>query len=218
MPTCLNHPEVPTQLRCRVCGQFFCQACLEDYEAVGQVCAECERELDSLPTDEVLEHFAEIKARVIASLPPSRPWWGWELLFWALVAAPTVIAGMYLFQLFRYNQAVAILTREPLLPGILAARLTDVSKNIEAYWMDHQAYPESLEQLASGLKDSSSIVDPYSSEGKSLIYQHDGTAYRLCSRGPDRAGSRGVPLDRFSGVGDICIGTLDTAEPMTRGP
>jgi hypothetical protein len=209
MSTCLNHPDVPTRRRCALCRQAFCHGCLEEYEPVGPVCAECETVLEQVPANGLLERLPALREEVRRTLPPERHWWGWELLYWGGVALPGLLAALYLLQVFQVQHALAVLSHEPLLPGQTVARLTDVAAALERYHATHGDYPASLESLRPpDLPGADRTIDLYGWKKEPLLYLAAEGRFRLCSRGPDRVDDRGAPLDRFTARGDLCVGGM----------
>ena len=218
MEHCVNHPEAPTERRCVLCEQPFCAACLEVVPGTGPVCADCELELADIPEAERAEKLEALRAEIRRTLPRPRPWWGWRLMFWVAVATPSILAGAHLYDLYRYHQFLSFVSREPTLPGVTMAALTDAGAAVERYYLARGFWPESLEEVvqdsrvADQQRDrqsgalASAITDPYSPSGSPLRYRHNRDGYRLCSIGPDRLDDGGIPLDRFTGRGDLCLG------------
>ncbi len=208
MERCINHPEVVTNRHCELCGQPFCGGCLEVVAGVGVVCAECEVELAAIPADQRRRRLDTVREEIRRSIPPARPWWGWRSLFWLAVVSPSLVAGVWLHDLYQYHQFLSIVSQEPILPGITLARLTDVGAAVERFDMAHGRFPVSLDDLEPDAGNGAELQDPYSPVGGAFRYVANGDGYRLCSVGPDRADDNGRPLDRFSGEGDICVGPL----------
>lgn len=204
MPGCLNHPEVSTPRRCALCEEPLCDACLEPFPAIGRVCSDCERVLAEVPRETLPDQLSTLKAKVKASIPESRPWWAWHLLFWCVTLVPTLVLGLLVQDLFQYHQYMAFVSREPSLPGLATAQLTQVAAALEAQRNDSGAYPSDLTSLPA-LPDAALLQDVYSLKGQQLLYRMGSEGYVLCSRGPDRRRGPGPTLDRFTGIGDLCI-------------
>jgi hypothetical protein len=102
---------------------------------------------------------------------------------------------------------LSLLNQEPLLPGQTMEALTRVGARVESFRRETGAFPPSLEALP-GAESSVSPADVFSPDASPLLYERTENGYRLCSRGPDRLDDRGIELDRLTGRGDLCIGTL----------
>jgi len=204
---CIHHPEVPTTRRCEICAEPFCHACLEMFDPVGAVCTECEALLERVEPEMLPERLEAIRAEVRKQVPPITHWWAWEIPFWVVALLPTLLVAAHLYGQFQYHQMLAFVSQEPLLPGRVVDQLSTISAALEKHHASHGSYPASLEGLQpTELPDRTRLLDPYSLQQEPLIYQLQDGRYRLCSRGPDRNNSHGVPLDRFSRSGDLCLG------------
>lgn len=177
--TCSNHPEVKTTRLCQVCQQPFCGACLEPVEAVGPVCASCERLVGEIPLESRAAQLPRIRQEVLASLPAAALFWGWELLYWGVALLPSAIVLAIVLQTLQAQQVMAFLSREPLLPALTTSRLMTVATALESYRLQTGAYPASLDALDAHRppdQPESWLQDPYAPDKALLRYgvKHEG--------------------------------------------
>ena len=38
MNTCFNHPEIGTERQCRICGRYWCEACIHERSGICNDC------------------------------------------------------------------------------------------------------------------------------------------------------------------------------------
>jgi len=203
---CVNHPDVPTSRHCEICGEPFCHACLEAFPSVGLVCASCEVSLRRVEPDRLEARLPALRREIRAQLPPPKRWWGWEVIFVFIVLLPSAVVAWSLAEAEHAREVVAKWTEGPLLRAQSVERLHALGAALETYHMAHQAYPESLDLLPLVRQTPETAIDPFSVRDEAFLYAVDSQGFRLCSRGDDHIFRDAPGIDRFTGVGDLCIG------------
>lgn len=106
---------------------------------------------------------------------------GWGLL----AACPLVLVLLYGTGAHRWVEVVQWWSEEPVRLGEVVGQL--------------------VEEGASYPTDTTFGADPFDLAGAPLRETPSEVGALLCSSGPDRTWDGGEPIDRFTGLGDVCI-------------